>query len=70
LTKPIKHVEKAIALAANAAWAVYDRVNSISPNASFTPKWSDKPLLKSWQKEKPTLGWPPGLSAQVGCPCQ
>ena len=25
---------------------------------SFTPKWSDKPLLKSWQKTKPTLGWP------------
>ena len=24
----------------------------------FTPKWSDKPLLKSWEKSKPTLGWP------------
>jgi len=22
------------------------------------PKWSDKPLLKSWEKTKPTLGWP------------
>ena len=33
-------------------------LNRISPNASFTPKWSDKPLLKSWQKEKPPLGWP------------
>src|SRR5271169_4974940 len=28
-------------------------------NPSFTPKnWSDKPLLKSWEKTKPTLGWP------------
>ena len=29
-----------------------------NPNPSFTPKWSEKPLLKSWQKTKPTLGWP------------
>ena len=33
-------------------------VNKYKPNPSFTPKWSDKPLLKSWQKSKPTLGWP------------
>ncbi|MBL8210222.1 MAG: radical SAM protein, partial [Bryobacterales bacterium] len=25
---------------------------------SFTPKWSEKPLLKSWEKTKPPLGWP------------
>src|SRR4029450_5855331 len=24
----------------------------------FTPNWSDKPILKSWQKVKPPLGWP------------
>jgi uncharacterized radical SAM superfamily Fe-S cluster-containing enzyme len=58
LTKPIKHVEKAIAVAANAAWQVYDKLNSINRNPSFTPKWSDKPLLKSWEKQKPKLGWP------------
>ncbi len=58
MTKPIKHVEKAVALAANAAWFVFDKINSISPNPSFTPKWSDKPLLKSWEKQKPKLGWP------------
>ncbi|MGD1096624.1 MAG: radical SAM protein [Bryobacteraceae bacterium] len=58
MTKPIKHVEKAVALAANAAWFVFDKVNSIRPNPSFTPKWSDKPLLKSWEKQKPKLGWP------------
>ncbi|HEX5431019.1 MAG TPA: radical SAM protein [Bryobacteraceae bacterium] len=56
--KPIKHVEKAVALAANAGWFVFDKLNSISPNPSFTPKWSDKPLLKSWEKQKPKLGWP------------
>ena len=32
--------------------------NKYRPNPSFTPKWSDKPLLKSWEKSKPTLGWP------------
>ena len=56
--KPIKYVEKAVTVAAKGAWAVFDKVNSINPNPSFTPKWSDKPLLKSYQKSKPPLGWP------------
>ena len=33
-------------------------VNRHRPNPSFTPKWSEKPLLKSWEKSKPKLGWP------------
>jgi len=56
--KPIKYAEKALTLVANAAWQVFDKVNSINPSPSFTPKWSDKPLLKSYQKTKPPLGWP------------
>ncbi len=56
--KPVKYVEKAITYAARGAWAVFDKVNSINQNPSFTPKWSDKPLLKSYQKSKPPLGWP------------
>ncbi|HUL16245.1 MAG TPA: radical SAM protein [Terriglobales bacterium] len=32
--------------------------NKYNPNPSVTPQWSDKPLLKSWEKTKPTLGWP------------
>ena len=51
-------MEKALVLGAKGGWAVFNKLNSISPNASFTPKWSDKPLLKSYQKEKPPLGWP------------
>jgi len=58
MPKPIKFAEKVVTMAAAAGWAVYDRVNRISPNPSFTPKWSDKPLLKSWEKYKPPLGWP------------
>jgi len=56
--KPIKYAEKALTVAANAAWQVFDRLNSINQNPSFTPKWSDKPLLKSYEKMKPKLGWP------------
>ena len=56
--KPVKYVEKAVTVAAKGAWVVFDKLNSISPNPSFTPKWSDKPLLKSYQKSKPPLGWP------------
>jgi 7,8-dihydro-6-hydroxymethylpterin dimethyltransferase len=56
--KPIKYVEKAFTYAAKAGWVVFDNLNSINPNPSFTPKWSDKPLLKSYQKTKPPLGWP------------
>jgi 7,8-dihydro-6-hydroxymethylpterin dimethyltransferase len=56
--KPIKYAEKAVTVAAGAAWQVFNTFNSIRPNPSFTPKWSEKPLLKSWEKQKPPLGWP------------
>jgi uncharacterized radical SAM superfamily Fe-S cluster-containing enzyme len=58
MSKAIKYAEKAVVYAAKGAWVVFDRLNRISPNPSFTPKWSDKPLLKSYEKEKPPLGWP------------
>ena len=56
MRKPIKYVEKAAVAAAKATWVVFDRLNRISPNPSPTPKWSDKPLLKSYEKSKPPLG--------------
>lgn len=56
--KPIKYAEKALTYAAGAAWFVFDKFNQIGQNPGFTPKWSDKPLLKSWEKTKPPLGWP------------
>jgi uncharacterized radical SAM superfamily Fe-S cluster-containing enzyme len=58
MNKPIKYVEQAVTIAANGAWHVFNTFNSINRNPSFTPKWSEKPLLKSWEKQKPTLGWP------------
>ena len=54
----IKRAEKGLTLAAGGLHGVIQSVNKYKPNPSFTPKWSDKPLLKSWQKSKPTLGFP------------
>ena len=56
--RPIKHVERGLTLVAGGAFNAIQSINKYKPNPSFTPKWSDKPLLKSWQKSKPTLGWP------------
>jgi uncharacterized radical SAM superfamily Fe-S cluster-containing enzyme len=56
--RPIKYVEKGLAVVAGGAFSAIQFFNKFNPNESFTPKWSDKPLLKSWQKTKPTLGWP------------
>src|SRR5262252_1343042 len=55
---PIKYLEKGLSITANGAWFVFSNLNKIAQNPSFTPKWSDKPLLKSYQKTKPPLGWP------------
>jgi uncharacterized radical SAM superfamily Fe-S cluster-containing enzyme len=55
---PIKYVEKGLSIAANGAWHVYNAANRIKPNPAFIPKWSDRPILKSWEKSKPPLGWP------------
>ena len=56
--KPVKYVEKAVAIAARGAWGLFSRLNAIGQNQSFTPAWSDKPLQKSFEKTKPPLGWP------------
>jgi len=54
----VRHFEKWLTIAANVTWIVFRRMNSARLAPSFTPQWSDKPLLKSWEKTKPTLGWP------------
>jgi hypothetical protein len=56
--RAIKHFEKGLTYVANGAFNAIKSINQYKPNPSFTPKWSDKPLLKSWQKSKPTLGFP------------
>ena len=56
--KAIKHAERGLTYLASGLFNTIQAFNKYKPNPSFTPKWSDKPLLKSWQKTKPTLGWP------------
>src|ERR1051325_2449772 len=56
--KPIKHAEKALSTVAGGLFNTIQFFNQYRPNESFIPKWSDKPLLKSWQKSKPPLGFP------------
>src|SRR5881296_2224557 len=56
--KPIKYAEKGLSLIANGAWVVFNNLNKINQRPSFIPAWSDKPLLKSYEKTKPPLGWP------------
>jgi tetraether lipid synthase len=56
--RPVKYFEKGLTYAARGAWSIFERLNRVKPNPAFTPKWSDKPMLKSYQKVKPPLGWP------------
>ncbi|MBX3299860.1 MAG: radical SAM protein [Acidobacteria bacterium] len=58
MTRPIKHFEKGLTYVAGGLFKAIKSVNQFKPNPSFTPKWADKPILKSWQKTKPTLGFP------------
>jgi len=58
MSKTVKYAEKAVAVSADLVWRVFEKLNSVNPRPAFTPKWTDKPLLKSYQKVKPPLGWP------------
>src|ERR1700728_1754674 len=53
-----KSLDWALCKAATVTYNSFQFFNKYNMNPSFTPKWSDKPLLKSWEKSKPTLGWP------------
>src|ERR1700739_946286 len=57
-THILRTIDWTVCKAASATFNTIQFFNKYNPNPSFTPKWSDKPLLKSWEKTKPTLGWP------------
>src|SRR6266481_5061045 len=56
--KVTRIAERGLTTVAGGLFDAIQVFNKFKPNPSFIPKWSDKPLLKSWQKTKPTLGWP------------
>src|SRR5258708_33689909 len=57
-TRAWKALDYVVCKTAGVAFDSIHFFNKHNPNPNFTPKWSDKPLLKSWEKTKPTLGWP------------
>ncbi len=54
----LKSFDWALCKTAGVAFDTLQYFNKFNPNPAFTPKWSDKPMLKSFEKSKPTLGWP------------
>src|SRR5260370_37694615 len=57
-TQVMRAVDAAVCKAAGATFDAIQFFNKRNPNPSVTPKWPDKPLLNSWEKTKPTLGFP------------
>ena len=59
MQRPVKYLERGLTEVARAGWKVARKLDaSKDPNPAFTPNWSEKPMLKSWEKSKPPLGWP------------
>jgi tetraether lipid synthase len=54
----MKYFDGALTFTAGVTFNSIQFFNKYNPRPAFTPRWSDKPLLKSWQKTKPTLGFP------------
>src|SRR5919197_1412442 len=54
----MKYADAAVCYGAGVTFDAIQYFNRFNPNPTFTPKWTEKPLLKSWQKSKPVLGWP------------
>ena len=57
-TQIFRSIDWAICKTAGFTFDSIQHFNKKNPNPSVTPQWSDKPLLKSWEKTKPTLGFP------------
>ena len=51
-------VGKGISGAATVAWNTFQAVNRRVPYRSFQPKWAPAPLLKSYERSFPELGFP------------
>ncbi len=51
-------VGKSISGAATVAWNTFQSVNRRVPYRSFQPKWAPAPLLKSYERSFPELGFP------------
>ena len=57
-TQVFRSLDWVLCKSAGIAFETIQFFNKRNPNPSPTPPWTDKPLLKSWEKTKPTLGFP------------
>jgi uncharacterized radical SAM superfamily Fe-S cluster-containing enzyme len=51
-------LETLLVRAADVAWSVCAGATRLVPGPSFQAPWASAPILKSWQKSSPVLGWP------------
>ena len=59
MQRPVKYLERGLTEVARTGWKMARKLDARKdPNPAFTPAWSEKPMLKSWEKSKPPLGWP------------
>jgi uncharacterized radical SAM superfamily Fe-S cluster-containing enzyme len=57
--QPVRALEKLVSFSAGALWPVLSRVSRLGPEPPpFHPKWSDRPIPRGTEREKPPLGWP------------
>ena len=54
----LKPLELALTTAARLCWPALQAVNRRVPSSAFQPAWAPRPLLKSWERTSPALGWP------------
>jgi len=54
----MRYVETALCRAADVAWRTFQNVTRRRRARAFQPRWASRPLLKSWERSKPPLGWP------------
>jgi len=55
----VKLLDRAVVRTAKVAWPVFQFVNRlVKDGKSIWPKWAPAPLLKSYEKTSPTLGYP------------
>src|SRR5262245_44424862 len=51
-------LEAMVTRAASVAWTAGNAVTRRSRGESFQAPWASGPILKSWEKSSPALGWP------------
>jgi uncharacterized radical SAM superfamily Fe-S cluster-containing enzyme len=55
----VRALDAALSKTADSLWPVFQHFNSkVKPGRPFQPRWAPAPLLRSWERSFPRLGWP------------